>query len=241
MSFLAPHLKELKGNEQILDIGCGDGKITADISKFIPHGTILGLDPSVAMIDWACKQYHPTSYPNLHFQLGGFLDQNLCETYDLIVSFCALPHCQNQDLAFYQMALRLKPQGKLLLLVPAINNPAWSQARSRTQNSPKWNKYWKDYQPRKFLKPAEYEMLLECNHFRPIHIELVETPDPFINRQELLDWLMGTFYPAVPPELRAEFYGEWIDEYLKLNPEALRENGVIHIELSYITIEAEKI
>jgi hypothetical protein len=126
-------------------------------------------------------------------------------------------------------------------LVPAINNPAWNQARSCVQNSPKWNKYWKDYLPRKFLKADEYETLLACNHFRPIDIQLVQTQDPFINRQELLSWLMGTFYPAVPAELRAEFYGEWVDEYLKLNPEALKENGVIYIELGYLTIEAEKL
>src|ERR1700759_651813 len=37
-SFIAPHLKILKGNERILDVGCGDGKVTADISRFIPDG-----------------------------------------------------------------------------------------------------------------------------------------------------------------------------------------------------------
>ena len=34
-SFLAPHLKEVQPDAKILDIGCGDGKITADIAKFI--------------------------------------------------------------------------------------------------------------------------------------------------------------------------------------------------------------
>ncbi|MFM6182812.1 MAG: class I SAM-dependent methyltransferase [Dolichospermum sp.] len=29
----------LKGNEKILDIGCGDGKITAQIAAYVPHGT----------------------------------------------------------------------------------------------------------------------------------------------------------------------------------------------------------
>lgn len=45
-AFLAPHISELSGHEFILDIGCGDGKITADISNFVPKGKIVGIDPS---------------------------------------------------------------------------------------------------------------------------------------------------------------------------------------------------
>jgi ubiquinone/menaquinone biosynthesis C-methylase UbiE len=58
MAFIAPHLKKLNGNEHILDIRCGDGKITADISKFVPEGKVHGIDISGDMILWAQKQYH---------------------------------------------------------------------------------------------------------------------------------------------------------------------------------------
>jgi trans-aconitate 2-methyltransferase len=77
MSFLAPHLKKLIGNEDIIDIGCGDGKITADVSKFIPAGSIVGVDLSRSMIDWAQRQYHRQEYPNLTFHEGSFLESNL--------------------------------------------------------------------------------------------------------------------------------------------------------------------
>jgi ubiquinone/menaquinone biosynthesis C-methylase UbiE len=43
-AFLAPHLKEVSSDANILDIGCGDGKITADISKFVPEGKVVGID-----------------------------------------------------------------------------------------------------------------------------------------------------------------------------------------------------
>ena len=51
ISFMAPHLKELKGDEKILDVGCGDGKITADLSRFVPEGIVTGIDPSKGMLD----------------------------------------------------------------------------------------------------------------------------------------------------------------------------------------------
>lgn len=70
---MAPHLKNLKGNEHILDVGCGDGKITADISKFVPNGFVLGIDLAKPMIEWAKKQYHPMEYSNLSFQEGNLI------------------------------------------------------------------------------------------------------------------------------------------------------------------------
>ena len=42
---LIPKLK-LVGNEALLDIGCGDGKITAEISKCLPEGRAVGIDSS---------------------------------------------------------------------------------------------------------------------------------------------------------------------------------------------------
>ena len=90
MAFMAPHLKQLNGNEAILDVGCGDGKITADISKFVPDGTATGIDLSKDMISWAKKQYHPLEYSNLNFYEGSFHDSAVeGKTYDIIVSFCA--------------------------------------------------------------------------------------------------------------------------------------------------------
>ena len=33
----------LAGHEQILDIGCGDGKITAEVARCVPNGFVVGL------------------------------------------------------------------------------------------------------------------------------------------------------------------------------------------------------
>lgn len=58
IAFLAPHLQKLSGNEKILDIGCGDGKITADVSRFVKEGEVIGIDPSFAMIEWGKNNFH---------------------------------------------------------------------------------------------------------------------------------------------------------------------------------------
>jgi trans-aconitate 2-methyltransferase len=40
----------MAGDERVLDVGCGDGHITAAIADQLPDGSILGIDPSPRMI-----------------------------------------------------------------------------------------------------------------------------------------------------------------------------------------------
>lgn len=41
---------KLKGDERVLDIGCGDGRNTVEISSRLSTGSILGIDSSDEMI-----------------------------------------------------------------------------------------------------------------------------------------------------------------------------------------------
>lgn len=237
-AFLAPNLRQLKGDERILDIGCGDGKITADISKFISQGSILGIDPSIPMLDWARKQYCSVEYPNLAFQVGGFLNPNIFESFDIIISNCALQHCSNQPQAFENLAKLLKLGGKLWIMIPAFENEALKQARKNVQTSPKWACYWQNISPRKFPTIEECKELLKRANLYGQRIEKVQTLDPFVDREEFLSFLLGTFTPAVPSDLAREFYNDMIDEYLRLLPEAINFEGVIEARFGRIEIEA---
>lgn len=242
LSFLAPHLKLLKGDEQILDIGCGDGKITADLSRFIPSGSILGIDPSKPMLDWARKQYHPSEYPNLEFQEGGFVDTNLSgKTFDLIVSNCAFQHCSEQAKGITNVAKLLKPNGKLLILVSARDNAPLNQAVKNVQASPKWAEYWKIIPFRIALNVGWYSQLLETANLSPQRVVRVQKVDPYVDREEFLNFLLGTQVPVIPATMTRNYYNDIIDEYIRISPEALRSDGVIEARFGVIEIEAIKI
>jgi len=47
----------LLGNEIVLDVGCGDGRITAEIARRVPAGRAVGIDASPSMIA-ACVENH---------------------------------------------------------------------------------------------------------------------------------------------------------------------------------------
>ena len=47
----------LAGNEHLLDIGCGDGKITNSIANKLSNGHVVGIDRSKDMIELARSQF----------------------------------------------------------------------------------------------------------------------------------------------------------------------------------------
>ena len=46
---------QFSSNDVVLDIGCGDGKITSDMANYIKDGRVLGIDSSLEMVALAKK------------------------------------------------------------------------------------------------------------------------------------------------------------------------------------------
>ncbi|OMH40090.1 class I SAM-dependent methyltransferase [Desulfurobacterium indicum] len=80
----------LKGNELVLDIGCGDGKITFEIARRVPDGYVVGIDSSEEMIKLASKMFSPSKYPNLSFRFLDIQEMDFSGEFDVIFSNAAL-------------------------------------------------------------------------------------------------------------------------------------------------------
>ncbi len=80
-----------KGTEKILDFGCGDGKISSELSRRVNNGSVLGVDISLEMLQLS-KIYFPNfAYSNLRFEKSNpllFSNFSQDEKYDIISSFC---------------------------------------------------------------------------------------------------------------------------------------------------------
>jgi trans-aconitate 2-methyltransferase len=59
----------LRGDEHVLDVGCGDGKVTAEIARAVPRGSATGIDASPQMIKFAQKTFPAKKNPNLEFHV----------------------------------------------------------------------------------------------------------------------------------------------------------------------------
>lgn len=106
---------DLQGNESVLDVGCGDGKITADFAVASPMGKVVGVDSSHQMIDYATRTYANPQYPNLSFACkdARFLDFE--NEFDLVFSNATLHWVDNHQ-AFLQGASRALHSGGRLIV-----------------------------------------------------------------------------------------------------------------------------
>lgn len=102
---------KVRGDETALDVGCGDGRVTEELSRRLPGGSILGVDPSTKMIEYAQK-----TYPDVKFAVADARNLGLTG-FDLVVSFNALHWVPRPDFPRAMDSLRqaLKPGGRALL------------------------------------------------------------------------------------------------------------------------------
>ena len=105
----------LRGDEHLLDVGCGDGKVTAEIARAVPRGSVTGIDASAEMIAFAKKTFPQKGLPNLEFHVMDAREIELNKQFDLVFSNAAL-HWVDDHQRFLQGASAvLKPGGRLVV------------------------------------------------------------------------------------------------------------------------------
>lgn len=168
-------LLDIEGSERVLDIGCGDGRITAEIATRLPRGSVVGVDRSRDMVSFASSHFGSALHPNLRFEVADALSLPFRNEFDLVVSFNALHWLPQQDEALRSIRSALEPDGSAQLrLVPKGQRKSLEDVIEETRNSLKWAGYFKDFRdPYLHLTPEQYGLLAERNglHVRSIRTE----------------------------------------------------------------------
>jgi trans-aconitate methyltransferase len=196
--------------EQILDIGCGTGHLTAKIAE--AGATVVGLDSSVDMIGQARQ-----NYPKLAFRLGDAADFNVQQPVDAVFSNAALHWVLDAESAVKHIRRALKPGGRFVAELGAKGNIG---TVVRAVNDVMKSRGLEPGQPWYFPSLGEYASLLEkhgffvrsASHFeRPTQLE---PPD-----ESMQDWLT-MFGGAL---LNGSTSEELVDEIVgRLRPELFR-------------------
>lgn len=99
--------------ENILDIGCGSGKITRYIAEQAPDARVKGIDKSARMI---CAARKHNKHPRVTYKMDDAASPKEKDAYDLVVSFACL-HWMNETMqryTFRYIAACLKNNGVLI-------------------------------------------------------------------------------------------------------------------------------
>ena len=167
-------LLDLKGSERILDVGCGDGKITAEIASRALKGSVVGVDPSQDMVSFAQKHHGPALKLNLRFQVADARRLPFQNEFDLAVSFNALHWVPEQEAALSSIHSALVSGGKAQLrLVPAGVRKSLENVVEEMRQTSRWKAYFQDFHdPYLHLTPEQYAAMAEHSGFRVLRLSI---------------------------------------------------------------------
>ncbi|MDD2755001.1 MAG: methyltransferase domain-containing protein [Methanothrix sp.] len=231
----------LEGDERILDIGCGDGRITAHLAGLVPNGSVLGIDLSPEMIGFASSKH--AGQTNLSFQVGDASSLHFIEQFDLVVSFACLHWIPDHLPVLKSVQQSLVPGGRFLMQCGGRGNAARIlDLTGDLIKSLRWKEYFIGFSfPYHFYGPQEYSLWLAEAGLRPLRTELV-AKDMIHQGQAGLEGIMrNTWLPytqRLPAHLQGEFVKEIAGMYLDRYP--LDENGQAHVQMMRLEVEAEK-
>jgi len=233
----------LAGHEDVLDIGCGDGKVTAQIAQAVPRGSVVGIDLAPEMVQFAQQHFPMAEHPNLRFQQLDARSLDFVGQFDLAVSFACLHWLIDHRPLLAGIFRSLRQGGRAVLQFGGKGNAAdVVQAVSDVTRQPRWAGYFSGFAfPWGFYSPDDYRPWLEKAGFRTVRLELVPKDMVHQGPAGLAGWLRTTWMPyvqRVPAELQQAFLDEAVAAYLDDHP--ADKKGGVHLSMMRLEVEALK-
>jgi trans-aconitate 2-methyltransferase len=100
----------LNGDEAVLDAGCGSGRVTAELVKRVPNGSVLAVDGSPAMIEQAKERLSDS----VDYLVADLSELEVQGAVDLIFSTATFHWILDHDGLFARLHAALRPGGRLV-------------------------------------------------------------------------------------------------------------------------------
>lgn len=232
----------LKGNEKVLDVGCGDGKLSAEIAKNLPTGSVLGIDLSEEMVTFAMNHYPQEKYPNLTFMQTDASGLTFDSKFDIVFSNAAFHWIKDQEPVLRCLWKSLKPGGILLAQLGGRGNAGeiFKIVYLMLENE-KWSPYFRDFVfPFGFYGPEKYGEWLKDAGFSVKRLELSPKDMALEGKRGLSAWMIASimhpYTQRIPQSMREDFTNELVNLYVEANPPD--DKGHVHVLMIRLEIEA---
>jgi trans-aconitate methyltransferase len=231
----------LSGHEQVLDLGCGDGKVTAEIARRVPRGRVVGVDSSGEMISLARSAFPPSTQPNLSFVPGDARALEFDREFDVIFSNATLHWLKDHGPVLEGAARSLRPGGRILFQMGGRGNGAgiFDVAREMIAAA-EWRGFFTGFQfPWGFYGPEEYAPWCAAARLRVRRIELLPRIMLQKGAEGLAGWIRTTWMPyteRVPAERREAFVREASERYIRAHPPDAQ--GTVAVEMVRLEVDA---
>lgn len=104
----------LRGNETVIDAGCGTGRLTKLLLERLPNGHVIAVDQSANMLDRAAEHLRPHFGDRVSFERRDLVDLPFDQVADAIFSTATFHWLPDHDRLFTTLHRALKPGGWLV-------------------------------------------------------------------------------------------------------------------------------
>ena len=206
----------LRGDERILDLGCGDGSLTRRLADRVTRGCVLGVDAALGMLDTARAK----SGANLQFEHVDIAEIGFDREFDVIFSNAALHWVSGHAALLARLHRALRPRGIMRAqfggdgnchtLLQCLRNHMAAKAYGEAFAAFRWPWY--------FPSVAEYEALLHASPFRRFRLWMETKDQVFASAEALIGWIdnrcLIPFLQALPSALRQDFRNAVVNDTL---------------------------
>ena len=173
---------------RVVDLGCGDGRLSARLHDILSPRSTVGVDSSQAMLR------EVPSREGLEFVKGDLRQFLEPGRWDVIFSHGALQWVDDQRGLFTDICQALRPGGQLAIQMPANHDLPMHEVAREVARRPQYSELLGGYnRVLPVLSPSEYAMLLAKLGLGEQKVSLRVFMHRLKDAQEMAEWARGTF------------------------------------------------
>jgi trans-aconitate 2-methyltransferase len=218
---------DLKGDELVLDAGCGSGRITQALLERLPNGRVIAVDQSASMVEAARQRLGQGA----DLRVVDLLQLELQEPVDAILSTATFHWIADHDRLFRRLRAALRPGGRLVAQCGGEGNIDGLRGKVRTllDHEPYAEHFVSWRAPWNYAGAQQTQERLLSAGFDSAECWLVPAPrQPERPREFLATIVLGPHVQQLPEELRDRFMDDALEllgepvivDYVRLNIDA---------------------
>jgi trans-aconitate 2-methyltransferase len=216
---------QLRGDEVVLDAGCGSGRVTERLLERLPHGRVVALDADADMVRATRERF--AGDPRVEVVHQSLTEMALPEPVDAVFSGATFHWVLDHDELFARLGRATKPGGRISAQCGGAGNIAHVKGVADRLYDGEPPRTWY------YAGPEETRERLERNGFADVQTWLQPMP---VTPPEVLtfleDVILGPYVQRLPEERRKPFAQAVLDElgdppvldYVRLNIVAVRSS-----------------
>jgi trans-aconitate 2-methyltransferase len=218
---------DLRGDELVLDVGCGSGRITEALIERLPRGRVIALDASQSMVAAARRRL-----PQADVRVIDALELELEEPVDAILSTATFHWIADHERLFRRLRAALRPGGRLLAQCGGEGNIDVLRGRANVVRAREpYEPHFRGWRaPWNYAAPGRTHKRLLDAGFTSAECWLAPAPQqPEHPREFLSTIVLGPHVQQLPMEVREPFIDDVLAElgepvivdYVRLNIDAV--------------------